>query len=75
MITNKDKLECVERELSFRRRVYARLEENGKMTPQQRAREIELMEAIAEDYRALVADDEPELQLNIETRRTINERC
>jgi hypothetical protein len=74
MITTKDKLACVERELTFRRRVYARLEVRGKMTPVQRAREIELMEAIAEDYRALVADEQGELQLFIETRDTVNER-
>ena len=41
----------------------------GKMTEAQKAREIELMSAIVEDYRALAADEEPDLWLDIETRR------
>jgi hypothetical protein len=53
MITIQDKLHCVVRELGYRSRVYDRLVDNGKMTPQQRARELELMEAIVEDYRVL----------------------
>jgi hypothetical protein len=53
MITARDKLKCIERELSYRRRVYDRLIERGKMTERQAVREIELMEAIAADYRTL----------------------
>jgi hypothetical protein len=53
MISNHDKLQCVERELRFRERVYLRLVERGKMTEQQRKRELELMQAIVDDYRAL----------------------
>lgn len=53
MITARDKLKCIERELSYRHRVYDRLIERGKMTERQAVREIELMEAIAADYRAL----------------------
>ena len=74
MITNRDKLECVERELSLRERVYVRLIEKGKMTEAKAQRETELMEAIVEDYRALVADEQGELQLFIETRDAVNER-
>jgi hypothetical protein len=68
-VTNKEKLECCERELKFRFRVYDRLIVRGKMTEAQKAREIELMSAIVEDYRALAADEEPDLWRDIETRR------
>ena len=40
MVTNRDKLECAERELKFRFRVYDRLVVRGKMTKQEQAREI-----------------------------------
>ena len=69
MITAKEKLQCVERELSYRRRVYARLVARGKMSEPQRHQEIRLMEAIADDYRQLAADDAPEQF--IESRRTL----
>ena len=73
MITNTDKLECAERELEFRFRVYDRLVVRGKMSTQQKEREIELMSAIVEDYRALASADEPEFAMFIETRRTMKE--
>ena len=53
MITAKEKLQCVERELSYRRRVYARLVARGKMSEPQRIEELRLMEAIRDDYRDL----------------------
>jgi hypothetical protein len=65
----KEKLECVERELRYRSRVYARLVERGKMSEPQRQHEIKVMGAIRDDYAALVDDDAP--MLNIETKRTI----
>ena len=52
------KLQCVERELSYRRRVYARLVAAGKMKSDQAEREIMLMESIVEDYRAIVHMDD-----------------
>jgi hypothetical protein len=58
MITADDKLQCAERELRYRRRVYGRLIERGKMSKRQCERELELMEAIAEDYRKLAAQKE-----------------
>jgi hypothetical protein len=73
-ITTKDKLQCVERELAFRHCVYERLMTKGRMSPNQARQEIWLMEAIVEDYRGAVAAEEPEFALDIETRRTINER-
>jgi hypothetical protein len=69
VITNRDKLLCAERELQFRFRVYDRLVVRGKMSKQEQEREIELMSAIVEDYRALVQFEEPELELFIETAR------
>ena len=42
------------------------------MSEPQRHQEIRLMEAIVEDYRALVADDEtPELPMFLETRKAV----
>jgi hypothetical protein len=64
MITARDKLKCVERELVYRHRVYDRLVERGKMTKRQSQHEIELMEAIAADYRTVVkAEADAELPL------------
>lgn len=73
MITNKEKLHCVERELAFRFRVYDRLVVRGKMTKAEQEREIELMSSIVEDYRALAAADEPEFAMFVETRRTVQQ--
>lgn len=46
-----DKLACVERELRQRRRVYARLVAQERMSEAKADHEIGCMEAIAEDYR------------------------
>ena len=46
-----DKLRCVERELSYRYRVFARKVEKGEMTQHQASREISIMEQIASEYR------------------------
>jgi hypothetical protein len=53
-IDNRDKLRCVTRELELRRRVYPRLILKGRITPARAQYEIKVMEAIVEDYRALV---------------------
>jgi hypothetical protein len=74
MITNLEKLRCVERELRFRFRVYDRLVVRGKMSRADQEHEIEVMSAIVEDYRALAAADEPEFAMFIETRKTM-EQC
>lgn len=58
MISNQDKLRCIERELRYRNRIYLRLVANGKMSRELCDREIELMQAIADDYRALAAAGE-----------------
>jgi len=49
--TPSDKLAAVEREITYRRRVYERLVSEGKMKPAARDRGIAIFEAIAEDYR------------------------
>ncbi|MCB0383789.1 MAG: hypothetical protein KDD43_00245 [Bdellovibrionales bacterium] len=50
MYTTEQKLACIERELRHRRRVYARLVDQGKMTEQKAEEEISMMEAIKQDY-------------------------
>lgn len=53
--THADKLAAVEREIGFRRRVYARRVAERKMKQDQADREIAIFEAIAVDYRRAVA--------------------
>ena len=60
-ITDFDKLQCVVRELGFRRRVYARRVEKGKMTQAKADHEIAVMESIAQDYQKRSAQVEPQL--------------
>jgi hypothetical protein len=55
--TAQDKLECVERELRFRFRVYHRRVNNGEMNTQLAKHEIDIMEAICEDYRQQAAKE------------------
>jgi chorismate mutase len=50
--TPADKLKSVERELGYRRRVYARRVAEMKMRQGDADREIAIFEAIAADYRA-----------------------
>jgi len=52
-ITNTEKRQCAEREVKQRKYVYPRLVQNERMTQQKANREIEIMEAIAADYREL----------------------
>jgi hypothetical protein len=53
--TAQEKLECAEREVKLRRRVYPQRVLNGRMTQALANEQIALMEAIVEDYRPLVA--------------------
>src|SRR5262245_53687141 len=57
IITSKDKLKCVERELVRRKRYYPNLVELGFMNAVHCEREIAIMEAIAEDYEWAVAGE------------------
>lgn len=49
--TRDEKLAAIERELGFRRRVYPRMVADRKMSPTKAQSEIEIFEAIANDYR------------------------
>jgi hypothetical protein len=55
--SNEDKLAAVERELGYRRRVYARRVAEGKMTQKLADEQIAVFQAIAEDYRDRAAGD------------------
>lgn len=63
MWTATDKLNCVQRELKYRIRVYARLVAEGKLSERQASREIAIMAAIVDDYTKVVAREAPELEL------------
>ncbi len=54
-ITDTQKLAAVNRELVFRRRVYARRVDQGKMTQELADRQILIFEAIRADYAARIA--------------------
>ncbi len=49
--TAQQKLDAIERELKFRRRVYARRVSEGNMSQRLADEQISVFEAIAEDYR------------------------
>lgn len=55
--TAQDKLECAEREVRYRKRVYAARVSTGRMTQGLADRQIALMEDIVRDY-ALAAEAE-----------------
>jgi hypothetical protein len=55
--TAEEKLKCAERELKLRLQVYPRFVENGRFSKEKSDREIALMSAIVEDYRALAQKD------------------
>lgn len=61
MYTAASKLKCVERELKYRRRVYARMVETGKMSFAEAQQQIAIMKEIVEDYRHLASQQEPQL--------------
>ena len=52
-----DQVRCVERELSFRRRVYARRVLNKQMTEEQSNREIAAMEAVLDTVKLAAAGE------------------
>ena len=61
VFTFEQKLAAVVREISFRRRVYARRVAEGKMTQKLADEQIAVMEAIAADYDKAIAVQSPEL--------------
>jgi hypothetical protein len=48
--TAEQKRKAIERELTYRRRVYPRLIDNGKMTQKQADEQVAIFEAIRDDY-------------------------
>lgn len=52
-----EKLTAVNREIGFRKRVYARRVAERKMTQEQMDREIDVFQAIGRDYEALAAKE------------------
>ena len=54
--SNADKLHEVEREIGQRHRVYKRLVEQGKLRKETADKQIEIMVAVANDYRAKVKE-------------------
>lgn len=62
-ITARDKHDCARREVAQRRHVYPRLVAAEKMSAQFADRQLELMQAIAEDYRAQAEREEQETRL------------
>lgn len=56
--TAADKLACAERELRFRRRVYADRVAMRKMTQEKADHEVGCMEAIVADYRAKLGEED-----------------
>lgn len=50
--SDEEKRDCARREEKYRRRVYPRLVAFGSMSQEKADREIELMNEIADDYRA-----------------------
>lgn len=55
--TAEQKLECLRRELRFRKRVYARKVEQGDMKAEFANEQIALVEAMIADYEALAANE------------------
>ncbi|RVJ02418.1 hypothetical protein CN193_14220 [Sinorhizobium meliloti] len=63
MISNRDKANCAAREVRNRKWVYARLVAEGRMKGDRADREIEIMAAIAEDYRRMAEAEEAQERL------------
>jgi hypothetical protein len=53
--TDAELAECAEREVKQRRRVYPNLVASGRMTQEFADQQIQMMEAIAQDYRRYAA--------------------
>jgi len=55
--TAEEKLQCIEREINMRHRVYTRWVASGRMKQADAEREISLMQSIAEDYKLMCVDE------------------
>lgn len=49
-----EKIDCIQREIKFREKVYPRLISAGKMTQEKANREISIMQEILIDYKSKV---------------------
>lgn len=56
MITVKEQIDCVNREISFRKRLYPRWIESGKMSPGKAEYEIKVMESIKDSLMLMPHD-------------------
>ena len=56
--TNRQKMQCVQRELGYRRFVYAKRVADGKMKQAKADEEIALMEEISAEYGAAAEQDD-----------------
>ena len=63
MITLKEKIDCLTRELAMRRRVYPRLINNERMTQAQADHETDVIASILEDYKQQIKDSTDDLPL------------
>lgn len=55
MITLRQKLKAIEREIALRKNVYAKRVDSGKLRQEDADYEIAVMQSIADDYRARIA--------------------
>jgi hypothetical protein len=63
VVTTKDKLRCVQRELAMRKRCYPRWVDENKMSEGKKELELTVMEAIVHDYVAALAAEEAKERL------------
>jgi hypothetical protein len=61
--TAREKKKVIERELSFRRRVYPKFVTEGRMTQEQAAHQIAVFEAIRADYSSREQAEQPQQKL------------
>jgi hypothetical protein len=58
LFTDRQKLRALEREVAFRKGVFAKRVEKGTMSAEDAEFETRIMQAIAEDYRQKIANDD-----------------
>lgn len=68
--TNDDKFKCARRELEMRQRVYPGMIERGKLDSVKAGREIGVMQAIMDDYAALVFEESKQEEMFDEPTNT-----
>jgi len=61
--SDQEKLDEIEREITMRRRVYSWQVRNGKLSPDQARRQLDVMLAIKMDYAAKIEANKPQMEL------------